>query len=383
MSKDYRFKSPMVGASVLAIPLGALVAIPFQKASIFSRARQIAPVSDDATIKKKISWTSHMVRRSIFVLVLPFAGLAYTLSSSGPPIPFIVPILFAGLIGFLSNLAMAECHGIIMETFDTSDLQPGMTGRAKGSAGDKQAGKRTNYSSFPRVACGFAITQGFGYLVAAGASGVGGVLTRHLGQQAATGVMAGILLILSVLLLGTLIRFTDVQIIPDSKVDEMEQYHNARRMSAVRREEGIQEEEPWRPIILGNPHHTTRRMCLLELGSLSRFSEIRRKNRLIDERSLEAKHPNQAAIQDLGKKIYDNHVEAVDTVRRSLSRHSSRGSRMSRSDVPEQGDLGGHREMLKRGGSGNGGARPGMSTGGSGRGSGQKGTSLARKGIEE
>ncbi|KAH9212173.1 major facilitator superfamily domain-containing protein [Leptodontidium sp. 2 PMI_412] len=383
MSKDYKFTSPQVGGAGLAIPIGALIAIPFQKASLFSRARQIAPVSDDGTFKKKVSWTSHMVRRSIFVLCLPLAGIAYTLSSGGPPIPFILPILFAALIGFLSNLAMAECHGIIMETFDTSDLQPGMTGRSRGSAGGKATSKRTNYSSFPRVASGFAITQGFGYLIAAASSGVGGVLTRHLGQQAATGVMAGILLILSIMLLGTLIRYTDVQIIPDSRKDEMEQYHNARRTSAIRQQEGIQEKEPWRPIIIGNPHHTTRRMCLLELGSLSRFSEIRLKNKLVDEQSLEAKHPNQAAMNELKNKIHEKEMEVVNHVRRSLSRHSSRGSRRSRSDGPEQGDLGGHREMLNRGGSGNGSGRPAVSRGASGRGSGRKGTSMARKGIEE
>jgi hypothetical protein len=359
MSKDYKFRSPEVGASVMAIPLGAFLSIPFQKASLFSRARRMAPVSDDATFKKKVSWTSHMVRRAIFILVLPFAGLGYTLSASGPPVPFIIPIIFAGLIGFLSNLAMAECHGIIMETFDTSDLQPGMTGRPRGSSGDKSASKRTNYSSFPRVSSAFAITQGIGYLFAAAASGVGGVLTRHLGQQAACGVMAGILLILSVLLLAVLIRFTEVQIIPDSKKDEMDRYHNARHTSALRRDEGIEEEEPWRPVIIGNPHHHTRRMCLLELGSMSRFSEIRRKNKLVDEKSLEAKHPNRAAMEAFEHRIKEKELEVIHHVRRSLSRGSSRGSRRSKLDaVPEQGDLGGHREMVNtRGNSGNGSGR--------------------------
>jgi len=339
----------------MAIPLGALIAIPFQKASILSRSRQSAPVSDDATFKKKMTWTSHMVRRAIFILVHPFAGLAYTLSSSGPPTPFILPIMFAGLIGFLSNLAMAECHGIIMETFDTSDLQPGMTGRPRGSSGDKSASKRTNYSSFPRVASAFAITQGFGYMVAAAASGVGGVLTRHLGAQAATGVMAGILLILSIMLLSVLVRFTEVQIIPDSKKAEMERYHNARRTSAIRRAEGVEGDEPWRPVIIGNPHHITRRMCLLELGSMSRFSEIRRKNLLVDEKSLEAKHPNRAAFEAFEHKIKEKELEVVHHVRRSLSRGSSRRSKMGQSETmervaeqePEGGDLGGFKDMVE------------------------------------
>lgn len=347
MSRDYKFTSPQVAASATAIPLGALLAIPFQKASFLSRSRSKSPVSDDATLShKKVHWSSHMVRRSIFILVLPFAGLGFTLSSAGPPVPFIIPILFAGLIGFLSNLAMAECHGILMETFDTSDLQPGMTGRARGSAGDKKEAKRTNYSSFPRVQSAFAITQGFGYLIAAVASGIGGAMTRHIGAQAATGVMAGILLILSLMLLGVLVRFTTVQIVPDSRVDEMEQYHgamNARKEAGG----GNDEDEPFRPIIIGNPHHHTRRMCLLELGGLSRFSEIRIKNKLVDNDSLEAKHPNRAAFQVFEKKIKEKEEEVVHHVRRSLSRHSSRGSR--RSDVPvvaeEPSDLGGFRDM--------------------------------------
>jgi hypothetical protein len=203
---------------------------------------------------------------------------------------------------------MDECHGIIMETFDTSDLQPGMTGRPRGSSGDKTAGKRTNYSSFPRVASAFAITEGTGYLFAAAGTGVGGVLTRRLGAQAATGVMAGILLVLSLMLLTVLIRFTEVQIIPDSKKGEMDKWH-ARRTSAFRG--GVEEDEPWRPVIIGNPHHATRRMSLLEMGMLSRFEEIRRKNRLVDANSLEAKHANRAALQAFENMIQQKEQKIV------------------------------------------------------------------------
>jgi hypothetical protein len=357
-SKYYKFKSPFVGLSVAAVPIGALLSVPFQKAGLFSRTRKKLEDTDDDTLDKKVHWSSHLVRRAIFILVLPFAGLAYLISSKGPPTPFIIPIIFAALIGFLSNLAMAECHGIIMETFDTSDLQPGMTGRPRGSSGDKTASKRTNYSSFPRVTSGFAITQGLGYLVAAVASGVGGVAQRQLGQQAATGVMAGILLVLSLLLLGTLARFKEVQIIPSSKADELERWKNARRTSILRRKSGLAEsqgEEPWRPVIIGNPTHSTRRMCLLELGNMSRFSEIRKKNHLVDQKSLEAKHPNLAALRDVEKKIKEKEMEVVRHIRHSLSRGSSRRSRISdRGEgetcrINEPSDLGGHHEMLHPG----------------------------------
>ena len=289
----------------MIVPISAMLAIPFQKASIFSRSRSKDDTADDDTYKKqKLVWSDHIVRRAIFVLTLPFAGLGYTLSSTGPPVHFLVPVLFAGLIGFLSNLAMAECHGILMETFDTSDLSPGMAGRARGSAGDKAKGKRTNYSSFPRVQSAFAITQAIGYIFSAISIGVGGSVTRQLGQQAATGVFAGILLILSLLLLLVLVRIKDVQIIPDAKKDDLSKWKNARRASAFMRAQGAEVEEPWRPFIIGNPTHHTRRVNILEMGTLTRWEEIRRKNRLVDEDSLEALHPNLVMIEDAEERFF-------------------------------------------------------------------------------
>jgi hypothetical protein len=299
----------------MAIPLGALLAVPFQKASLFSRARRHPQRTDSMTFDTKITYSSHIVRRVIFTLILPFAGLAYTLSSAGPPTPFILPVLFAGLIGFLSNLAIAECNGIIMETFDTSDLQPGMTGRPRGASGRSTKHKRTNYSSFPRVSSAFAIIQALGFLIGAAATSVGGVAERHIGQQAATGVMAGILLILTLGLFGVLYRFKEVQIIPNHNQEDMEKWERERKMSIQRQEEAVRQgavddptpelEEPWRPIIIGNPSGKTRRMSILELGHLSRWSEIRRKNRLVDEMSPEARHPNLAILEDVRKEIRD------------------------------------------------------------------------------
>ncbi len=151
------------------------------------------------------------------MVLLPLAGMAYTLSSSGPPVPYIIPILFAGVIGFLSNLAIAECNGLIMETFDTSDLQPGMTGRPRRVLPEEIRKKRTNFSCFPRVTAGFAIAHTFAFFIAAGATAWGGVLVRHLDTQKATGVVAGILLVLTLLLIGAVTRYKVVQIIPSER----------------------------------------------------------------------------------------------------------------------------------------------------------------------
>ena len=202
------------------------------------------------------------------MIILPFADLAYTLASGGRPTQFMVPIIFAGLIGFLSNLAIAECHGIIMETYDISDLQPGMTGRPRRILPEEIRKKRTDFSCFPRVTAGFAIAQIFAFIIAAGVTAWGGVVERHFGAQTVTAVMAGVLLILTLMLMGVLWCFKTVQIIPSERF-------GTNVLSGP--------EDEWKPVIIGNPSGTTRRMSILELGTLSRWSEIRRRNKLAQE----------------------------------------------------------------------------------------------------
>ena len=65
---------------------------------------------------EEMSWSSHLVRRSIFMLVLPMAGALYAVVSVGPRIHVSVPCFFATVIGFLSCLAISECNGLLMET---------------------------------------------------------------------------------------------------------------------------------------------------------------------------------------------------------------------------------------------------------------------------
>ncbi|KAI9767285.1 MAG: hypothetical protein M1835_007054 [Candelina submexicana] len=266
ISKYYRFRPEYVGLCVAAVPIGALLAIPFQKASIFSRSRRRPPRTDSMTFERRVTWTSHLLRRLIFMISLPFADLAYTLSSKGPPTHYMVPTTFAALIGFLSTLAIAECNGLIMETYDTSDLQPGMTGRPRSSVPEDIRRKRTNFSCFPRVSAGLAVTQSLAFLMAALGTGVGGVVERNIGARAATGVVAGILLALTLLLTVVLWRSWEIQVIPSPRTFKGQPMPG---------------EDSWRPVIIGNPSGKMRRMNVLELGEQSRWTEIRRKNRLI------------------------------------------------------------------------------------------------------
>lgn len=286
-SRLYRLTSPYVGLHVACLALGALLAVPFQKASLFSRSRQSRINSSRATLEKKVAWTTHLVRRSVFTILLPIAGGCYAAVSSGPPLHISAPTIFATCVGFLSSLAVSECNGIIMETFDTSDLAPGMTGRQRAAAGQHQ--KKTNYSAFPRVTAAYAIIHALGFILSAGATALGGHITRTLGQQVTTAIAAAILFIFTVALLLVLARFKTVRIVPRSKSAEMDRVVDARRKSLIRLSARpndpravIEEEEAWQPVMIGNPSSGIRRMNILELGRMSRWQEIRKRNQLID-----------------------------------------------------------------------------------------------------
>ncbi|KAF2668849.1 hypothetical protein BT63DRAFT_287023 [Microthyrium microscopicum] len=229
------------------------------------------PRTDSQTLQHNVIWSSHMARRIAFMILLPFAGLAYTLGSPGRSVHFMVPTVFTGIIGFLSTLAMAECVGLIMETFDTSDLQPGVNTKHRlTSMATIVRRRRTNYSSFPRVCAGFFTAQAIGFLLAAGATGVGGAMTRDWGAQISTGVTAGVLLGLTIALTLVLWRFMQVQVIPDTVFGEGNEGFGKM----------VRAQTDWVPVVLGNPSGKLRKMNVLEQGKWSRWTEIRKLNRL-------------------------------------------------------------------------------------------------------
>ncbi|EOA91408.1 uncharacterized protein SETTUDRAFT_152521 [Exserohilum turcica Et28A] len=279
LSRDYRWRPTSVGAGVMSVAIGAFLAIPLTKAGIFSRDRKKAFRTDSMTFEKQVTWSSHLVRRAVFTLTLPLMGMAYTISSAGRPRPYAVPIVFAGAVAFLSVLAIAECHGLIMETFDTCDLQPGVNTRHRlESMAVQDRRRRTNYSSFPRVTAGIFASQVIAFILAAVATMVGGSMTRRLGAQTSTGVTAGILFGLTVLLILVLFRFKSVQVIPNHTF-------GTRRDTAAWQEfkdlEKMGRGSDWKAVVIGNPSGKMRRMSVLELGALSRWTEIRKLNFLI------------------------------------------------------------------------------------------------------
>lgn len=252
-----------MGICALSLGCGALLAVPFQKASVFSRARRHRPRSDSSTLEPSEFWTSHLVRRTLFTVLLPLGGIGYALTARGPPVPVAIPCILAAVVGYFSNLATAECFGLIMETFDTSDLQPGMTGKPlRGSVADRTARLRTNFTCYPRVAAGVMTTQALKFILAAAATGLGGRMERRIGAMQASGVMAGILMLLTLLLTIVLWRWKTVQLVASQRI---------RRSRAG---------SDWEPVVLGEPSGFMRKISLLEVGRQTRWSEIRRRNRL-------------------------------------------------------------------------------------------------------
>ncbi|KAF1347733.1 hypothetical protein BDV97DRAFT_370631 [Delphinella strobiligena] len=272
---DYQWPPQFVGLAVFTLAFGALLAVPSAKANLFSRDRKTPPRTDSMTFHPRITWTSHLLRRCIFTFALPIAGLAYALASPGPSVSWAAPLIFSGLVGFLSCLAVAECIGLIMETYDTSDLQPGVNTKHRlQSMESPTRRRRTNYSSFPRVAAGFFSAQTIGFFLAAIMTAVSGTVTRALGSQAATGVVVGVLLVFTMLLSIVLWRFKSVQVIPNHALGTARSSHDWQAQE-------IEHDPYFKPVIIGNPSGKIRRMNILETGTWTRWTEIRKLNKLI------------------------------------------------------------------------------------------------------
>lgn len=190
-------------------------------------------------------------------------------------------MIFSGFAGFLTDLGTAECVGLIMETFDTCDLQPGVNTRHRLQSMSAEAKRRrTNYSSFPRVCAGFFASQSLGFFLAAAATVVSGRVTDAYGSQTAISIVAAILLGVTVLFFVVVTRWKEVQVIPEFtgmggtwKIGQQGQAGNL----------GSGVDSDWKAVIIGHPSGRMRRVNLLEMGRWSRWSEIRRLNKLVKD----------------------------------------------------------------------------------------------------
>jgi len=176
------------------------------------------------------------------------------------------PCVMAALVGFFTTMATSECYGLIMETFDTTDVQPGMTGRPlRGSVDIQTIKQRTNFSCYPRVSAGFAITHAISYILAACATTVCGRVERKEGTMWATAGVAIISMALTLLWTLVLVKWKKTQMIPDGPTN----FEHIRRAGTT-----------WRPVNVGRGSGKFRKLNILEMGRLTRYSEIRQRNRV-------------------------------------------------------------------------------------------------------
>lgn len=162
-----------------------------------------------------------------------------------------------------------------METFDTCDLQPGVNQKHRlQSMPEETRRRRTNYSSFPRVTAGFFASQSLGFFLAAACTGVSGSITRAFGAQIAIAVVSGILLLITILFMIVMVRFKEVQVLPTGV------FNRATKKGSIAWGPGAEDPE-WAPVIVGTPSGKMRRVNLLELGGLTRWTETRKLNKLI------------------------------------------------------------------------------------------------------
>lgn len=221
-------------------------------------------------MRTHITFTSHFLRRLLFSLLLPLAGLGYCLTATGPPLHWSACIIFAGFVGFLTDLGITECVGLIMETFDTCDLQPGDNStHRRQSMSSNTRDRRTSYSSFPRVCAGFFAAQSLGFFFAAAATVVSGRVTNTHGAQYAMAIVAGILLGVTLLFFVAVTRWKNIRVIPSYTADAG---RPSKKWNPL--------DSDFKPVIIGNPSGHMRRMNILEMGKWSRWSEIRRLNKL-------------------------------------------------------------------------------------------------------
>lgn len=213
------------------------------------------------TMGEPISWHSRHLRQAILTLLLPLATLGLALSMAGRSVHFLIPTVLTGLVAFLTTAAMTECYGVITDTYDVPHLPTSGLGHRTGSqTADIAELERSSNSPTRRIGAAWAIVQASAFMLAAAGTAAGGMVKDRFGIQAAAGIAAGVSLVLTISLLAVLWPWKIVHIIPSAPLSVGTHGDEAERQAAV----------------VDLPESRTRKMNLLELGPLSRWTEMRR-----------------------------------------------------------------------------------------------------------
>lgn len=243
-SRTYDQLPLQVGRTILIAATGPFAAILFSTGGYFSRG--IHAVGRAILRAGGADSVSIFVWRTISITSLLALMMGYTRASAGPSVSFVWPLILATGIGFLSVIAIVDCHVLIIETFDCSDLV-----LVPGNHHEVER-RRVQYSSHPRVSAGIACCHGFGCLFAAAATTLGVIANeRQLNLQMTVGSVAGVFSLLTVTALSVLAPVRRMELQPPLAVAS-----------------GV------------GPISETVRCSFFELGHMSRWSEIHAQHRM-------------------------------------------------------------------------------------------------------
>ena len=243
LSRLYEFEPKYAGCMILILSAGPLIAVLLSRGSWVSRwSHAIArTLMKDQRPDAVLIFTW----RTISMTILLFFVIGYTPASKGPPVSLAWPIVLAAGISFLSCLAIADCHAIIMTTFDCSDLGLDPTTRAQANRQPPPP-----YTSIPRVSAGLACCHGFGFLFAATGTALGVVADKKYDLRATVGGVAGVFFLVTMSLFIVLVPFRQVNVGGASEPGTL-------------------------------PGREMAHLSILELGSMARWSEIRNRQKVV------------------------------------------------------------------------------------------------------
>lgn len=231
-SGRYNFTAVDTGLAIMALSVGALLSVPVQLSTFYlHNFRHRVHHRGHPTTRHHYHEGQHPYRAVFFISIflVPAASLAFTISATGPPIHFVVPIFFAGLVVFSGTLAIAECHLIIMENFDISNLPEPLLSSGSGSTSygggkggrphgtqrpSSLVGSNDDFTTcHPAITAAFGIFQFASLASIAGAIGWSRYISEGIGVKYGLGIFTGITFLVTIALVGVLWRWNKVRVL--------------------------------------------------------------------------------------------------------------------------------------------------------------------------
>jgi hypothetical protein len=135
-TSEYLFRPINVGLAVLALPLGALLAIPIQLSMNYgsSLRHNVVVGEGDSYVHKNAG--QHPYARALWVgaSLLPISSTALTIITKDSSIHVGFPVFFASVNFFAATLVIAECYKLLMDNYDVSDLPLPTSATVSGSS---------------------------------------------------------------------------------------------------------------------------------------------------------------------------------------------------------------------------------------------------------